>query len=158
MNWPSDQGGQKMYAHLVEAWIRKLEPTLVLITCHSLDELLKSVRYWGCTVLDLDAQALVDILAVRWHIETFFEYDKDLLGSDHYQLMTAQAVLRFWTLTACLMCFLEELWATSKPHLNTCGDARRKIQDLHRRNLLLWLKEQFQAGCTIEQIGVQLAL
>jgi len=128
---------------LVEAWIRKLEPTLVLITCHSLDELLKSVRYWGCTVLDLDAQALVDILAVRWHIETFFEYDKDLLGSDHYQLMTTQAILRFWTLTACLMCFLEELLATSKPHLNTCGDARRKIQDVHRRNLLIWLKEQF---------------
>jgi SRSO17 transposase len=47
------------------------------------------------TVLELEVQALVDILAVRWHIETFFEYDKDLLGSDHYQLMSAQAILRF---------------------------------------------------------------
>jgi len=106
----------------------------------------------------LDAQALVDSLAVRWHIETFFEYDKDLLGSDHYQLRTAQAILRFWTLTACLMCFLEEQRTISHPRLNTCGDARRKIQDEHRRNLLRWLKEQFQAGCTIEQISAQLAL
>jgi hypothetical protein len=42
--WPSDQGGQKMYAHREQTWIRKLGPTLVLITCHSLDEPLKSVR------------------------------------------------------------------------------------------------------------------
>jgi hypothetical protein len=156
--WPSEQGGQKMYAHLVCTWIRKLGPTLLLITCHSLDQPLKSIRYWGSTVLDLNAQALVDILAVRWQIETFFEYDKDLLGSDHYQLMTAQAILRFWTLTACLMCFLEEQRATSTPRLKTCGEARRKIQDVHRRNLLIWLKEQFQSGCTIDQISVQLAL
>ena len=156
--WPSDQGGQKMYAHLAQTWIRKLGPTLLLITCHNLEEPLKSVRYWGSTVLDLDAQALVEILAVRWDIETFFEYDKDLLGSDHYQLMTAQAILRFWTLTACLMCFLEEQRIVSEPQLNTCGDARRKIQDQHRRNLLLWLNEQFQAGSTVDQISVLLAL
>jgi hypothetical protein len=156
--WPSDQGGQKLYAHLVQTWIRKLGPTLVLITCHNLDDPLKSVRYWGSTLLDLDAQALIDILAVRWQIETFFEYEKDLLGSDHYQLLSAQAILRFWTLTACLMCFLEELRATSPSQLITCGDARRKIQDDHRRNLLIWLKEQFLAGCTIDQISLQLAL
>jgi hypothetical protein len=156
--WPSDQGGQKLYAHLTQTWIRKLGPTLLLITCHNLDEPLKSVRYFGSTLPDLDAQALVDILAVRWEIETFFEYDKDLLGSDHYQLMTAQAILRFWTLIACLMCFLDEQRNNSVPQLNTCGDARRKIQADHRRNLLIWLKEQFQAGCSIEQLSVQLAL
>lgn len=156
--WPSDQGGQKMYAHLTQTWIRKLGPTLLLITCHNLDQPLKSVRYFASTVLDLDAQALIDILAVRWEIETFFEYDKDLLGSDHYQLMTAQAILRFWTLTACLMCFLEEQRAISIPQLNTCGDARRIIQFEHRRNLLIWLKDLFQAGWTVDQISVQLTL
>jgi hypothetical protein len=131
---------------------------LLLVTCHNLDQPLKSVRYFGSTLLDLEAQALVNILAVRWHIETFFEYDKDPLGSDHYQLMTDQAILRFWTLIACLMCFLEELRATSEPQLSTCGDARRKIQDDHRRNLLIWLNDQFLAGGTIDQINVQLAL
>jgi DDE superfamily endonuclease len=156
--WPSEQGGQKMYAHLVQTWIRKLGPTLVLITCHNPDEPLKSVRYFGSTVLNLETQALVDILSVRWHIETFFEYDKDLLGSDHYQLMTAQAILRFWTLTACLLCFLEELRATSHSQLFTCGDARRTLQNEHRRNLLLWFKDQFQAGRTVDQISILLAL
>lgn len=156
--WPSEQGGQKLYVHLVQTWIRKLGPTLLLITCHNPDEPLRSVRYFGSTVLDLQAQELVNILAVRWEIETFFEYDKDLLGSDHYQLMTAQAILRFWTMTACLMCFLEELRATSQPQSFTCGDARRMLQDEHQRNLLAWLKEQFEAGCTVDQISVLLAL
>lgn len=63
--WPADQGGQKIYAHLTQTRIRKLGPTLLLITCHNLDEPLKSVRYFGSTLLDLDAQFLVDILAVR---------------------------------------------------------------------------------------------
>lgn len=156
--WPSAEGGQKMYAYLMPTWIRKLGPTLLLITCHNLDEPLKSVRYWGSTLLDLDAQALVDVLAVRWEIETFFEYDKDLLGSDQYQLMSAQAILRFWTLTACLMCFLEEQRSCATPKLITCGEARRKVQDQHRTNLLVWLKAQFQASMTIEQVRIQLAL
>ena len=47
-------------------------------------------------------------------VETFFEYVKDLLGSDHYQLMSAQAILRFWTLIACLMAFLEEQRAAER--------------------------------------------
>jgi hypothetical protein len=158
VTWPSEQGGQKMYAHRVKTWIRKLGPTLVLITCHDLDNPLKSVRYWGSTVLTLSAQELVDTLAIRWNIETFFEYDKDLLGSDHYQLMTAQAILRFWTLLSCLLYFLEEQRAQKDRPFLTCGDARRKLQEQHRLNLLLWLKEQFQTNSSIEQISAQLAL
>lgn len=120
--WPSDHGGQTLYAHLIITWVRKLGPTLLLITCHNRDEPFKSVRYWGSTVLDLDAQTLVDILAIRWQVETFFEYEKDLLGSDHYQMMSADGILRFWTLTACLLSFLEEQRGTSQ---QTCGEARR---------------------------------
>jgi len=156
--WPSEQGGQKVYAHLVTTWIRKLGPTLLLITCHDLDVPPKSIRYWGSTTLDLDAQALVNILAIRWQIESFFEYVKDLLGSDHYQLMSAQAILRFWTLIACLMCFLEELRTNPDSQLLTCGDARRMIQTEHRINLLHWLNDRFRAGCSVDQISITLAL
>ena len=147
-----------MYAHLVVTWVRKLGPTLLLVTCHDPDEPLKTVRYWGSTVLDLDAQALVDILAVHWEVETFFEYEKDLLGSDHYQVMTRKAVLRFWTLTACLLCFLEEQRMQFEDQRLTCGDVRRKIQNDHRQNLLLWLETRFKDGLSVEQICGQLAL
>jgi len=158
VTWPSEQGGQKMYAHLIPTWIRKLGPTLMLITCHDLDDPLKSVRYWGSTVLDLDAQALVNILAVRWQIETFFEYAKDLLGSDHYQVMSAHAILRFWTLIACLMCFLEEQRCIDPDQLLTCGDVRRNLQHQHRLNLLEWLETLFKGGCSSAQICHLLAL
>ena len=158
VTWPSAQGGQTMYAHLIPSWIRKLGPTLVLITCHDRDDPLKSVRYWGSTVLDLDAQALVDILALRWQIETFFEYAKDLLGSDHYQVMSARAILRFWTLIACLMCFLEEQRTADPDQQLTCGDVRRDLQHQHRLNLLAWLENRFNQGCSIEQVCNQLAL
>ena len=157
VTWPSAEGGQKMYAHLIVTWIRKLGPTLLLITCHDLDEPLKTVRYWGSTVLNLDAQALVDILAIRWKVETFFEYEKDLLGSDHYQMMSRQAVLRFWTLTACLLCFLEEQ-RYLEDQIATCGDVRRMIQNDHRQNLLLWLETRFKDGLSVEQICCQLVL
>jgi hypothetical protein len=158
VTWPSAEGGQKMYAHLLSTWIRKLGPTLLLITCHDLDEPLKTVRYWGSTVLDLAAQAMVDILAIRWEVETFFEYEKDLLGSDHYQIMTQQAVLRFWTLTACLLCFLEEQRMQAEDRTITCGEVRRKIQKDHRHNLLLWLETRFREDLSLEQIRCQLAL
>jgi hypothetical protein len=158
MIWPSAEGGQKRYAHLLPTWIRKLGPTLLLITCHDLDEPLKTVRYWGSTLMDLEAQALVDILAVRWEVEIFFEYEKDLLGSDHYQVMSRQAILRFWTLIACLWTFLEEQRADHEDPGVTCGDIRRKLQNDHRRNLLTWLENRFRDGLSLDQICSQLAL
>ncbi|HSG45265.1 MAG TPA: hypothetical protein VLA72_19130, partial [Anaerolineales bacterium] len=95
---------------------------------------------------------------IRWNSETFFEYDKDLLGSDHYQVMSARAILRFWTLIACLLYFLEELRVLQDLPRFTLGDSRHKLQEQHRLNLLLWLKDQFQANLSIEQISAQLAL
>lgn len=158
VTWPSANGGQKLYAHLVPTWVRKLGPTLVLITCHDLEAPLKSVRYWGSTVMSLTAQALVDILAVRWEVETYFEYAKDLLGSDHYQVMTRQAILRFWTLTACLFCFLDEQRAAAQGGTLTCGDVRRQLQQEHQRNLLQWLADALHEGHSVDQICSRLAI
>ena len=158
VTWPSEQGGQVLFVHLVCTWMRKLGLTLLMITCHDRHLPLNSVRCWGSTNLSLTARTLIDILAVRWEVETFFEYEKDLLGSDHYQVMKAQAVVRFWTLIACLMCFLEEQRATAKQAGQTCGEMRRDIQADHKRNLLAWLESQFKAGQSVAQLAEQLAL
>jgi len=155
--WPSQEGGQLVYVHAVPTWIRRLGPTLVLITCHDPLQAEQSIRYWGSTLLEADAQTVINILAIRWSIEVLFEDDKDLLGADHYQLMSAEAILRFWTLIACLSCFLDEQRA-SQEALSTWGDARRAIQREHQSNLLSWLETQFKAGFTAQQIEAQLAL
>jgi hypothetical protein len=155
--WPAQAGDRPVYVYTVQTRIRKLGPTLLLITCHDPDQPAKSIRYWGSTLLEADAQTVIRTLAIRWSIEVLFEDDKDLLGADHYQLMSAEAVLRFWTLIACLGYFLDEQKAL-RPDCSTWGDVRRAIQQEHQHNLLTWLQSQFQAGLAVEQIGMQLAI
>lgn len=71
--------------------------------------------------------------------------------------MSAEAIVRFWTLIACLGYFLDEQKA-SQDSLLTWGDVRRALQKEHQHNLLAWLVSQFNAGLSAEQIGTQLAL
>jgi hypothetical protein len=156
--WPSQQGGQELYVHAVRTRIRKLGPTLVLITCQDPHNLGRSLRYWGSTLLEADAQTAINVLAIRWSIEVLFEDDKDLLGTDHYQLMSTQAILRFWTLVACLGAFLDEQCALQDDDLSTWGDARRALRKEHQRNLLAWLEDRIKTGFTTQQIGTQLGL
>jgi len=155
--WPSQEGDRCVYVHTVQTWIRKLGPTLLLITCHDPDNPAKSIRYWGSTLLEADPQTVINTLAVRWSIEVLFEDNKDLLGADHYQLMSATALVRFWTLIACLGYFLDEQKAL-RPDCSTWGDVRRALQKEHQNNLLTWLEGQFTAGLSVRQIGTQLAI
>jgi hypothetical protein len=154
--WPSQQGGHTVYVHAVRSWVRKLGPTLVLITRLSLDQPLKQARYWGSTLVNAVAQTVIDILAIRWDIEVFFEDLKDLLGSDHYQLMSAKAIVRFWTLASCLACFLDEhrtyLQEERAGAHVTLGDACRDIRAEHQHNFLLWLEEHFRSGAKATQV------
>lgn len=159
--WPGQTGGHPIYVHALPTWVHRLGPTLVLITRLSLDEPLGEARYWGSTLVNEDVQTVINILAVRWTIETLFEDYKDLLGSDHYQLMSATAIVRFWTLVSCLAYFLDKQRASlqaerPEEHI-TWGDARRAIQAEHQRNLLAWFEDQFRSGVTAGQLCARLA-
>ena len=156
-SWPSCEGQRSVYVHTVQTWVRKLGPTLLLITCHDPDNPAKSIRYWGSTLLETEAQTVLNILAVRWSIEVLFEDNKDSLGADHYQLMNAEAIVRFWTLIACLGYFLDEQKAL-RSDCTTWGEVRRALQKEHQLNLLSWLEAQFQAGLSVQHISSQLAL
>ncbi len=159
--WPSQEGGRPVYVHAVRTWVRGLGPSLLLITRQSWDQPLENVRYWASTLVNADAQTVIDILALRWDIEVFFEDYKDLLGGDHYQLMSTTAIVRFWTLVSCLAYFLDRqrvTLQTKQPGERiTWGDARRALQLEHQQNLLAWLEGQFRSGVTSDQLGVQLA-
>jgi len=103
--------------------------------------------------LEVDLQAspamLLAHIAARWDIEVLFGDGKEELGLDQYQLMSATAIVRFWTLALLAYVFLEEectrLQAQRQRHV-TIGEARREIQRRHRRKVLDWLHEQFQSG------------
>ena len=92
---------------------------------------------------------LLSHIAARWDIEVLFADGKEELGLDQYQLMSATALVRFWTLAMLAYVFLEEechrLHGQCQRHI-TIGEARREIQRRHRRHVLDWLHGQFQSG------------
>jgi hypothetical protein len=161
VRWPrQDDEPREVYVHVVRTRIRKLYTCQLIIARPALDCLAKDIRYWASSDLDADLLTLVNYLAARWAIEVFFGDTKELLGLDHYQLMSATAILRFWTLVCAAYLYLDE----ERAHLRhewqrhvTIGQARREVQRRHCQHLLDWLHEQFSAGIMPEQLFPLLA-
>lgn len=55
-------------------------------------------RFWALSDLQADVEQLFSYISSRWDIEVFFEDVKELSGIDHYQLMSAQGLQRYWSL------------------------------------------------------------
>lgn len=155
--WPSAQGGKPLFVYRVRTRIKKLGACQVLVVRPSLDASPKQTRYFVTSLLEADTQTIIDILAVRWEIETFFDDLKELFGSDHYQLMSAKSILRFWTLCCCAYAFLEEQRAARDGVAASLGSVRRRLYQEHHRNLLNWLQEGFQQGQSSIQLMERLA-
>ncbi len=152
-SWP--RGGKKVFVHVVTTSVRKLYRCQIVIVRHSLDAPLALARYWASSDLEATLEGLLAHISARWDIEVLFGDGKEELGLDHYQVMSASAILRFWTLALLAYVFLEEeqqrlqvLWLRPV----TIGEARREIQRRHRRSSLLWLQHQFLSGTPPETL------
>jgi hypothetical protein len=160
MTWPSQEEPRTVYVHVVRTRVRKLYACQVVITRFALDCPLKAVRYWASSDLDADAPVLLHYMATRWDIEVLFSDAKDLLGLDHYQLMDATAILRFWTLVMAAYVFLDEqrqrLHQERHVHI-TLGDARREVQRWHWCHVVDWIHQQFLSGVTPVELHTLLA-
>ena len=145
--WP--RGGKTVYVHVVTTQVRKLYRCRVVIVRQSLDAELSQARSWASSDVEADAQTLLGHISARWDIEVLFSDGKEELGLDHYQVMSAAALIRFWMLAMLAYVFLEEerqRLQTREQRPVTIGEARREIQRRLRRNVLLWLHAQFQSG------------
>jgi SRSO17 transposase len=147
LKWP--KGDDSVYVHVVSTRVRKLYCCQVVIVRQSLDAPLSQARYWASSDLQASPETLLLHIAARWDIEVLFGDGKEELGWDQYQVMSALAIVRFWTLAMLAYVFLEEerhrLQGQSQRHV-TIGEARREIQRRHRRHVLDWLHGQFQSG------------
>jgi SRSO17 transposase len=147
LKWP--KGDEDVYVHVVTTRVRKLYSCQVVIVRQSLDAPLSQARYWASSDLEASPEVLLVHIATRWDIEVLFGDGKEELGLDQYQLMSATAIVRFWTLAMLAYVFLEEerarLQTRWQRHV-TIGEARRELQRRHRRHLLDWLHGQFQSG------------
>ena len=151
--WP--RSGKMVFVHVVNTSVRKLYRCQVIIVRHSLDAPLSQARYWASSDLEADRETLLTHILARWDIEVLFGDSKEELGLDHYQLMNASAILRFWTLAMLAYVFLEEeqqRLRVSWQRPVTIGEARREIQRRHRRGLLEWLHHQFLSGVHLETL------
>ena len=135
--------------HVVTTRVRKLYWCQVVIVRQSLEAPLSQARDFASSDLEADPATLLVHIAARWDIEVLFGDGKEELGLDQYQLMSATAIVRFWTLARLSSVFLEEeshrLQEQWQRHVSI-GQARQEIQRRHRRHVLDWLHEQFQSG------------
>jgi hypothetical protein len=147
LTWP--KGKKTVYVHVITTRVRSLYRCQVVIVRQSLDDPVSQARYWASSDVEASPQTLLLHIAARWDIEVLFGDSKEELGLDQYQLMSATAIVRFWTLALLAYVFLEEerdRLQTQWQRPVTIGEARREIQRRHRRHLLDWLHEQFQSG------------
>jgi hypothetical protein len=153
--WPTAAGDKVVYAHLVNTWVRKLGPCQVLIVKLDPNDDLEHTRYWATSRLHDTLEQVINHVAQRWTIEVLFADFKELMGSDHYQMRSAHAIVRFWALGLCLYQFLDEVRATHRRIWGerlTLGQARQQVRESHREGLLDWIFDQVQAGATRNQI------
>jgi SRSO17 transposase len=99
VTWPSQsEEPRTVWVHVVPTCVRKLYRCHVLVVRETLDGPLEQVRFFASSDLEADMVPLVGHLAARWSVEVLFADGKELLGLDHYQVMSAEAIVRFWTL------------------------------------------------------------
>jgi hypothetical protein len=153
IKWP--KGDDEVYVHVVTTRVRKLYCCQVVIVRQSLEAPLSRARYWASSDLEADPATLLVHIAARWDIEVLFGDGKEELGLDQYQLMSATAIVRFWTLAMLAYVFLEEeshrLQEQWQRHVSI-GQARQEIQRRQRRHVLVWLHEQFQSGIEFDSL------
>lgn len=160
--WPHQDGTSRLvYAHLVKTFVRKLGACQVLIVRESLDPPLKEVRYWATSEGQADLATVVGWAAQRWTIEQFIADLKEEFGIDHYQIRSAQGIVRFWHLAFLGYLYLEEerakrQAATGEPEL-TIGQTRCWQQERHQGLLLRWIATRFAEGFTADHIHQLLA-
>lgn len=153
--WPNQAGGQVVYGHLLRTRVKKLGACQVLIVKPTADALLSQARYWATSRLRDSLAEVVATVAVRWTVEVFFADFKELLGSDQYQVRSAQAIVRFWALAVCLYQYLDEQrWRLQQEQGQpvTLGQARTWVRERHRVRLLAWLGEQFAQGASVQDV------
>lgn len=152
--------GHLVAAHLVRTFVYKLGACQVLVVKETEAALPETARCWATSDLDADVVTVAGYAAQRWDIETWIEDAKGLLGLDHYQLLSAEGVVRFCHLVCCCYLYLDEVRAALVAQGQsgaTIGDALRYQQQSQYHLLLQWLQEQFAQGHSVDYVEALLA-
>ncbi len=154
--WPSQEvEPRQVWVHVVQTRGKKLYRCQVILVKETLDAPVNQVRYFASSDVAADAPTLVGHLAARWAVEVLFADGKELLGLDQYQVMSADAIVHFWTLVWAAYVFLDEERARLRwewQHHVTLGEARRDVQRRHWHHVIRWMHQQFAAGAAPQTV------
>ncbi len=112
------------------------------------------------TQLQRHSTTHTELVTCNHTIEVLFADGKELLGLDQYQVMSTEAIVRFWTLAWAAYCFLDEERARLRLEWQrhvTLGEARREVQRRHWHQLITWMHQQFVAGAAPQAVFERLA-
>jgi hypothetical protein len=124
-----------VYVHVISTRVRKLYSCQVVIVCRSLKGSHLAGTLWASSDLEASTEGLLEHISARWDIEVLFADGKEEFGLDQYQLMSATALVRFWSLALLAYAFLDEERVRLQQQWQrpvTIGETRREIQRLHR--------------------------
>ncbi|MCB8944550.1 MAG: hypothetical protein H6658_12440 [Ardenticatenaceae bacterium] len=150
VRWPSNQE-RWVYIHVITTRIKKLYKAQLVIIRGQIEEEDKKdkIRFWASSDLTANRDLLLQHIATRWDIEVLFADTKEILGLDQYQLMTANAICRFWTLVMAAYYFLDQERYRQQQQTGrhtTIGDAWRQVQAIHWCHFIDWLHQKFRLG------------
>ena len=138
-------------AHLLRTQVKRLGACQVLIVRDHPTDLTSTLRYFATSRLEDTLEQVVTATAQRWTVETLFADFKELMGSDQYQLHSAEAIERFWAVAFCLYQFLDSLRhrleRLKKQHFSL-GEVRTWLIDRHRNQKLDWVCSQAARGAS----------
>jgi len=153
--WPTQEGGKTVYAHLVRTRVKKLGACQVLIVKPSADAPTRDARFWATSRLQDTLAQVLAVAAQRWTVETLFADFKELMGSDQYQVRSAQAIVRFWALGLCLYQYLDEVRTRLQQERGghiTLGEARAWVRERHAALLTDWIVAQVCRGASAAEV------
>ncbi len=158
--WPNQEGGQTVYAHLVRTKVKKLGACQVLIVKTAIDDPGEKARFYVTTRLSDTLEQVVQAMALRWTVETLFADFKELMGSDQYQLHSAEAIIHFWALGLCLYQYLDSVrhrLKRIKRQNVTLGETLNWVRERNEWHRLNWVCRQVAFGATAQQLQTSLA-
>jgi hypothetical protein len=158
--WPSQEGDQRVWVHLIHTRIKKLGACQVLIVRPSADAPASQTRFYITTRLEDTLEQVVETVAKRWTVETLFSDFKELMGSDHYQLRSAEAIRRFWALGLCLYQYLDSLRCCLESiHKRqvTLGETLAWLRQRHSDLAIGWIYDLGARGFPLIQIRAEFA-
>lgn len=137
-------GDHTYKTYVYEGNLSDIENAKVLLSWENVFDSSESPFCILCTDCSLDVVTILRYYDVRWHIETGYRFFKDLLGFDHYQLLSRKGMERYWCIQFLTYNYLEyqrQKW--KQPGIPmTIGDVVRRIRKEYLGQIIVFAYEQ----------------